>query len=180
MEEQQKRIIDIIEKERTRFMGYIRRRASDISRMDAEDILADVMLGIFNRADISIHVENIMAYIYRSIANKITDLRQNHKDAISLDYVNPESKAPLIEQIAEPSAEIDQILRQKDIKERLYAAVQELEPRQRAIWIATEIEGYSFKELSLVWNKPIGTLLSRKSRAVKALQIMLKDLKETD
>ncbi len=148
MEEQQKRIIDIIEKERTRFMGYIRRRASDISRMDAEDILADVMLGIFNRADISIHVENIMAYIYRSIANKITDLRQNHKDAISLDYVNPESKAPLIEQIAEPSAEIDQILRQKDIKERLYAAVQELEPRQRAIWIATEIEGYSFKELS--------------------------------
>jgi DNA-directed RNA polymerase specialized sigma24 family protein len=50
-----------------------------------------------------------------------------------------------------------------------------LEPKQRAVWIATEIEGYTFKELAAKWEEPIGTLLSRKSRATKILRKLLKD-----
>ena len=59
--------------------------------------------------------------------------------------------------------------------QRLGQAIGRLEPRQRAVFIATELNGMSFRVLSEQWHEPLGTLLSRKSRAVKALRGMLKD-----
>jgi DNA-directed RNA polymerase specialized sigma24 family protein len=41
--------------------------------------------------------------------------------------------------------------------------------------IATELKGKSFRDLSEEWGEPIGTLLSRKSRAVKTLKKLLED-----
>jgi DNA-directed RNA polymerase specialized sigma24 family protein len=41
--------------------------------------------------------------------------------------------------------------------------------------VATELDDYTFKELAEKWNEPIGTLLSRKSRAAKALRKALSD-----
>lgn len=69
----------------------------------------------------------------------------------------------------------------KNLPAYVYRALQNrmvdtLEPKQRAVFIATEFDGKSFKELSELWHEPIGTLLSRKSRAMKALQTKLKDL----
>jgi DNA-directed RNA polymerase specialized sigma24 family protein len=42
--------------------------------------------------------------------------------------------------------------------------------RDQALLIATEIEGYSFAELSELWNVPLGTLLSQKSRALNKVK----------
>lgn len=70
MDEQQKRLIGILAVERTRFMGYIRRKAAEMSPMDAEDILAEVSFDLFDKADIFRHVENLTAYIYRALANR--------------------------------------------------------------------------------------------------------------
>jgi DNA-directed RNA polymerase specialized sigma24 family protein len=60
---------------------------------------------------------------------------------------------------------------------RLSQAISALEPKQQAVFIATEMQGISFKSLSEQWNEPMGTLLSRKFRAVKTLQEMLQDFK---
>ncbi len=60
----------------------------------------------------------------------------------------------------------------------MFQALDELEPKQRAAWIATEIDGYTFRELAEEWGEPIGTLLARKHRATNALQKALKDLYE--
>lgn len=147
--------------------------------MDAEDVIADVFFNLFNRADIAGQAENLIAYVYRAIVNRIADYRRRLKPGLSLDYVEPDGEAPLAERLADPSASIERHLEREDVKERLYQAIGRLEPRQRAVWIATEIEGRTFKELSLSWNEPIGTLLSRKSRATKALQAMLNDPIET-
>jgi len=48
-----------------------------------------------------------------------------------------------------------------------------LSTAERAVWLAVEMEGFSFRELAEMWNEPIGTLLSRKSRATKNLQRIL-------
>jgi len=64
-----------------------------------------------------------------------------------------------------------------EIRERLTMALDNLEPNQRAVWIATELDDYSFRELSEEWGVPLGTLLARKHRAVAALQKALQDLK---
>jgi RNA polymerase sigma factor (sigma-70 family) len=75
----------------------------------------------------------------------------------------------LIANNEEPFAEEERILQMH----RLTEAIGKLEPRQRAILIATELKGESFRELSEAWGEPIGTLLSRKSRAVKALRQLM-------
>lgn len=51
---------------------------------------------------------------------------------------------------------------------------------QRAVWVATKIDGYSFKELSVKWQEPIGTLLARKSRATTKLRKLLQDEQNLD
>jgi RNA polymerase sigma factor (sigma-70 family) len=64
-----------------------------------------------------------------------------------------------------------------EIRGRLVEALDALEPNQRAIWVATELDGYSFRELSKEWGVPVGTLLARKHRANAALQKELQDFK---
>jgi DNA-directed RNA polymerase specialized sigma24 family protein len=41
--------------------------------------------------------------------------------------------------------------------------------------LATEIDGFTFRDLAEEWNEPIGTLLSRKSRAAAKLRQLLSD-----
>lgn len=166
----------MFEQHRARFVAYARRRIGDLSSMDAEDVIADVFFTLLEKADLVAQVENLSAYVYRSIANKLADYRGRNKPISPLDYVDDDQDEPLSERLADPSASVERYLERKDVQERLYEAIGKLEPKQRTVWIATEIEGRSFKELSRSWREPLGTLLSRKSRATKALQAMLKDL----
>ena len=62
-----------------------------------------------------------------------------------------------------------------ELREKLLWAVGRLSPLERALWIATTIEGRGFGELAREWDEPIGTLLSRKSRANARLRELLKD-----
>ncbi|WP_378954951.1 RNA polymerase sigma factor [Pelosinus sp. sgz500959] len=176
MYNQQKDIVEIITNERNRFLQYVRRKITDISEMDAEDIVADVIFNVYNKVDLQYHIENVLAYMYRSIKNRMTDyLRQSSKQ-ISLDKMDEASGITILETLIDTHADIEMNLQQTELRDQLYAAVMKLEPKQRAVWIATEIEGYTFKELSEKWGEPIGTLLSRKSRAGKVLKKILKDL----
>jgi RNA polymerase sigma factor (sigma-70 family) len=52
----------------------------------------------------------------------------------------------------------------------MFDAIEDLPEAQREVLVATELEGRSFKELADEWNIPIGTLLARKHRAIRALR----------
>ena len=58
----------------------------------------------------------------------------------------------------------------EEARETLFEAIDELPPAQREVLVATELEGRSFKELAEEWETPIGTLLARKHRAIRALK----------
>ena len=153
---------------------FVRRRAHRISEMDAEDIVADVMLSLVSRFETTGPVENIAAYVYRAIRNRMVDYERKNAKTTSLDgMVSGEGEYSFLETLVadseEPFAEEERIAQMH----RLTEAIGKLEPRQRAILIATELKGKSFRELSEAWGEPIGTLLSRKSRAVKTLRQLL-------
>ena len=54
--------------------------------------------------------------------------------------------------------------------EELERALEELPAEQREVFVAQELEGASFKELSARWGVGINTLLSRKRYAVLRLR----------
>lgn len=172
-----RRIFDFFAAQRDRFIGYVQKRVRSIDDMDAEDIVEEVMLSIFDRADVLGQVENLAAYVYRSIHNQIIDFQRQNLRTVSLQsLVDEDDETLLIELLSDSSASVNSEVERREFMSRLGEAIDRLEPRQRAIFIATEVEGRAFRELSEEWREPIGTLLSRKSRSVKALQEMLRDL----
>jgi RNA polymerase sigma factor (sigma-70 family) len=62
--------------------------------------------------------------------------------------------------------------------EELHAALDELPEEQREIFIAHELEGYSFKELAAATGSSVNTLLSRKHYAVLRLREHLQGVHE--
>ena len=174
--ERQTEIVNFFTRERERLHRYVRSRFNDMSEMDIEDLLQDLLLNLFNKADISLHVENLTAYIYRSVQNRIIDYLRKKNKTTSLDeFITHTEDKTLGNLLFDPQSDVEKEFSQRELREKLYEAVNSLKPKQRAVWVATEVENYSFRELSIHWDEPMGTLLSRKHRAVQALQEALKE-----
>ncbi len=171
MNEDQSGLAGFLKREKNRLLGYVRRRLSRVSFMDAEDIVSDVVLGMVRKADLFGEVENLTAYAYRSLENRIIDHLRGVRETVPLD--GDESSDPGLE--ASDRETPERASARRELRERLRQAVHGLPPAERAVWLATEIEGRSFKELAAESGEPIGTLLSRKSRANARLREQLKD-----
>lgn len=162
-----------IEREKNKFFRYVRKRLSRIPAMDVEDIVADMIHGLLKRADIFGEIENLTAYAYRSLENRIIDFRRNSRPTESLD--DEEHADSLIFKLSSSSDNPEQSVARLQLQDRLLWAIGQLSAKERAVWIATEIDGHSFRDLAEEWDEPLGTLLSRKSRANARLRELLKD-----
>jgi RNA polymerase sigma factor (sigma-70 family) len=158
-ETQKKRIAGFIATEWTRLVGFVRAWIADSAERDAEDVVQDVIENMFERADVTAPIADLSAYLYRSLRNRVIDL-----------YRRPRRAAELPEELSDLRYEASEELDREETREELFAAIDELPQAQREVLVATELEGRSFKELAAEWNTPIGTLLARKHRAVRALR----------
>ena len=174
--DERSRLFRFFASEGERLERYVHAKVSRISDMDAEDIVREVMLSLIRRVDNSGPVENIAAYTYRSVRNRIADYQAEKARTVSLDGFSDEDEAfSLKEMLSDDTQDIQARVERKELLRALGACMDKLDGKQRAVLIATEWHGRSFRELSEAWHEPVGTLLSRKSRAVKALRDMLKD-----
>ena len=67
------RLAEVFRTEYSRLIGFVRRRVDHMATQDAEDFVHDVAVHLFNQGDISAPVENLSAYVYRSLSNRIAD-----------------------------------------------------------------------------------------------------------
>lgn len=172
----------LLARERGRLARYVRSRLYRISSMDVEDIVSDVIFGLLRRADVAGEVENLMAYAYRSLENRIIDFRRAARDTISLDEAALDdaalgADAPALGAGGETP---ERAVARLEMRDRLLWALGRLSSEERAVWVATEIDGWSFRELAKAWDEPLGTLLSRKSRAGARLRALLAEHYDAD
>jgi RNA polymerase sigma factor (sigma-70 family) len=158
------KITAFLSHERERLIGFVRRIIDDTAERDAEDIVQDVILNIFNRADITIPIDNLAAYVYRSLRNRVIDYLRKRRDMSDI--------------LPDPRYDPDRGEIGMDIRRRLFQSLAELSEEQRAVIIATELEGRTFQELSDEWAVPLGTLLARKSRALRKMRKAFSDMDE--
>jgi RNA polymerase sigma-70 factor, ECF subfamily len=64
----------------------------------------------------------------------------------------------------------------EDVKEAVHKALQCLEPKFRSVVVLRMIQGYSTKETAEMLDLPLGTVLSRLSRAQEKLKELLKHI----
>ena len=162
---------DFFTRERARLTGYIRGLLDDAADRDSEDVLQDVMAGIFDKADVLAPIENFAAYTYQAIRNRVVDVMRRRKKNFSLDEELYDDEGPaLLDVLADSAADVEGIVERKEIAGDIAQALETLNDLDREIFLATEFQDVSFQELADDLDMPIGTLLSRKSRAMKKLQ----------
>lgn len=155
---------------------FVLRKSRRLNEMDAEDIVDEVMLQLLSVIGMRGPVKNLPAYVYRALQNRVIDyFRLNDRTTSLSTPLLGDEELTLLDKLQGKQDVVSEIEHKVLIK-RLTEAIDRLEPKQRAVFIATEFDGKTFKELSEMWNEPIGTLLSRKSRAMKTLQTHLRDL----
>ncbi len=170
------RLAEIFSRERFRLLQVVQQRLFDVSNTDAEDLVQDVFHSILRRADVIEQIENLTGYVYQSLANRITDRRRAPSREILLSQDDGSGNDPLRRALEPVSPDLDpeELLRRKQLRLEIRRALDALPPPDRAIWIETEIEGRSFREIASENGEPVGTLLSRKSRAAKLLRAHLR------
>lgn len=167
----QNRLLDLFRQEKGRFLAFAQRQLRGLSSLDPEDVVSEVFHALLSRGDLIGETENLVAYVYKSVGNRILDVRRK------------EARAPAgevdLERLADPGPDPLAAFDTQQVQERLNQALDTLNPKERAVWLATEVDGQSFRVLASRWGEPAGTLLSRKSRATAKLRKQLADLHPT-
>jgi RNA polymerase sigma-70 factor (ECF subfamily) len=133
-----------------------------------------VALKLFTSADRYSPINNVAGFVYRAIRNKIIDvLRSNRKKTEY--YSQNEAK---LNEFAALIYETSSDLYPEQMKEELKNAIITLKPNYKDIIIAIDFEGYTYKEIEQETGIPIGTLMSRRHRAISLLYKNLKSKQE--
>ena len=156
-------------------VAYARQLVADSAERDAEDIVQDVMVNLFDKADVMAPVRNLAGYVYAAIRNRMVDIMRARKKAVSLDTeIGDEPGISLKDMVRDQGKDALGALEEKDRRQALYMAIDSLGDDEKAIVVATEFDGRSFRELAEEWETPMGTLLSRKSRAIEHIADFLR------
>jgi len=177
MTEQDRRISEVISKQGTRLRNFIRRRVPNDA--DAEDLLQEVFYELVEANRLLMPIEYVTGWLFQVARNRITDLFRKKKPENFSDAAVADENGELlsIEDLL-PSADAgpEAAYLRNEMLEELELALAELPDEQRSVFMAHEIQGRSFKELSQESGVSINTLLSRKRYAVLHLRERLQSI----
>jgi RNA polymerase sigma factor (sigma-70 family) len=177
MTEQDRQISEIIAEERSRLRNFIRRRVPDPA--DAEDIVQEVFYELVEANRLLMPIEHVTGWLFRVARNRITDLFRKTKPETFSDaaVVDEDGEVLQIEDLLpSPDAGPEALYFRNVLLDELEFALGELPDQQREVFVAHELEGRSFKELSAESGVSINTLLSRKRYAVLHLRERLQSI----
>jgi len=174
---QRRPISEIVAEEGVRLRNFIRRRVPDPA--DAEDIAQEVFYELVEANHLLMPIEHVTGWLFRVARNRITDLfRKKKPESFSDEAIEDEDGELLRIEDMLPSADAgpEALYARAVLLEELELALDELPEEQRAVFVAHEIEGRSFKEMAAETGVSVNTLLSRKHYAVLHLRERLKNI----
>ena len=169
--EQNRRISEVIQRERRRLFLFVRKRVDNEG--DAEDILQDVFYELIEAYRLMKPIEQVGSWLYRVARNRIIDLfRKRRPERLAEIPLDKDPDETLLVEDLLPSLDAgpDAVYARSVLLEELDAALQELPEEQREVFIAHEVDGRSFKQLAEETGLSINTLLSRKRYATFQLR----------
>ena len=163
--------------------AWLRRQVPDSHEI--EDILQDAFYEFVVASRLIEPVQNAGAWLFTVIRNRLTDQhrRRIHRPS-AMPVGSPSDDATsFADLLPDPAAGPEEAYLRKRLIQALEEAVRALPEDQRAVFIAHEIDGVSFKAMAEATGESVNTLLSRKHYAVKSLRARLQEfndyLKET-
>jgi RNA polymerase sigma factor (sigma-70 family) len=169
--EPDQRISEVVKREQSRLLSFIRRRVPDPS--DAEDIVQEVFYELVEANRLLMPIDHVTGWLFRVARNRITDLFRKKKAETFSQAVVEDDGGDLLrieDLLPSPDAGPEALYARNLLLDELEFALDELPEEQREVFVAHELEGRSFKELSAESGVNVNTLLSRKRYAVLHLR----------
>ncbi|MBE0638817.1 MAG: sigma-70 family RNA polymerase sigma factor [Bacteroidales bacterium] len=137
---------------------------------DAEDVGQQVFIRFYRALDDFRGDAALATYLTRIAINlSLNELKRRKR--MSMLFLRPSDAFPEPYLGKNDSTETD-----LETEEVVNKALQQLEPKFRSVVVLRMMQGYSTKETSRMLKLPMGTVLSRLSRAQDKLKELLKDL----
>ena len=144
------------------------------NEQDAEDVVQEVFLRAFRFFD-EFRGGNTRAWLLKIVRNTTyTWLERNRSRQPTVEF----DENVFSSDASAPNPE-EELVRSEDGK-KVRLALQALPPRFREVLILREVEGMSYEEISEVASIPLGTVMSRLSRARGELRASLANLAYAD
>jgi len=160
--EQDQRLSGVFENERRRLLAFIGRRIP--SEIDAEDLLQDVFIELVEAYRLMKPIAHVGAWMMQVARNRITDMFRRGNKVENMD------QRILDELLPSPEAGPDALYARSVLLAEIEAELGDLPESQRQVFLAHEIDGRSFADISAETGVSVNTLLSRKHYAVKRLR----------
>ena len=163
-EEQNQQLSLAFEGEKRRLLAFIRRRIP--SEIDAEDLLQDIFFELVEAYRMMKPIAHAGAWMMQVARNRITDLFRRGNREVADDG----EQRILEDLLPSPEAGPDALYARGLLLAEIENALSELPASQREVFLAHEIDGQTFAEISAETGVSVNTLLSRKHYAVKRLR----------
>ena len=176
----------LLQRHRQRLRTLVRTRLDSrlAGRVDPSDVVQDVLLAAHRRLDDYLREQPISFYAWlRQIAlNRLTDLYRRHVLAAkrTLDReesppseMNDESVALLAERLVPSQSTPSEYLMRDELKQHVASALQRISADQREVIVMRHLEELSLKEIAAILDIPVGSVMSRHFRGLKALRRLL-------
>lgn len=167
-------VADIFKEYNAQLRGYIQKRIP--SKEDAEDILQNVFYQLSRMYEAESSIEQISGWLYSVARNQIIDSGRKRKEESLPYYQGEEEDEFLFMDIYDEDGSPEYDLLKTLFWEELATSLEQLPEEQRTVFELTELEGFSFREISETTGIPINTLISRKRYAILHLRKRLQKL----
>jgi RNA polymerase sigma factor (sigma-70 family) len=173
--EQDHLLSQAMERDEPRLRNFIRKHVADTG--EAEDILQDVFYELLEAYRLMKPVEHVTAWLFRVARNRMVDLfRKKRPSSLNSPASKEEDGGTLEDLLPSADAGPEAAYARSLLLDALDDALEELPEGQRNVFIAHELMGQSFKEISAESGLSVNTLLSRKRYAVLHLRESLQSI----
>lgn len=136
---------------------------------DANDVVQDAFLNIYRKLDTYNGDAALSSWIYRIVVNtSLMKLRkQKRRSEISMDELGPSFLDDGHHAFTVPEWRVraDEAVENRELRQKILDAIDDLEPKYQTVFILKEIEGLSLKDVGDITGLSVPAVKSRLHRA---------------
>ena len=137
---------------------------------DAQDLAQNVFIkayralpGFRNEADFG-------TWLHRITVNLSINERRRKRPEVYLDNPVQTEEGEMPRLVASDAESPEEVYENKEFREMVHRALDELSPEHRAVLILRELQGYSYDEIATILDCSLGTVKSRINRGRQSLK----------
>ena len=122
---------------------------------EAEDIVEDAFMKVWQRIDNGDNIENFRAYMYRSVRNECISFLRNKKEFVEFENI------PEID---------DETIDTSERDAKIWKAIEELPEKCREIFLLSKRDGLSNEEIAIEMGISVKTVKNQMTKAFSRLR----------